>query len=212
MSCETRQNEEGDIQTRNGNEVLNHLTEGEEDNAEENSNIKSKGLKGTHSKTSREQHLADKTKAERKEQKGNKSKLIYFIKKKWNSRKHPSKRAASQKPVGTTSEDLTDEVKEEQGDDIGPAGLKGDEEPKRNSKRNTDDEETTQLGHSAEDDGQMRKDRREERLQARGEEGDPEHVETDTSINNHATVSEVKSSEDEEAQEESEEPCLINNF
>ncbi|KAM8747849.1 uncharacterized protein AB9X84_015732 isoform 2-T2 [Acanthopagrus schlegelii] len=167
MSCETRQNEEGDIQTRNGNGVLNHLTEGKEDNAEENSNINSEGLKETHSKTSCEQHLADKTEAERKEQNSKKNKLIFFFKRKYNSRNYPSERAASQKPVGTTSEDLTDEEKEEQGDDIGPAGLKGDEEPERNSKRNTDDEETTQLGHSAEDDGQMRKDRKEERLQAR---------------------------------------------
>ena len=47
-------------------------------------------------------------------------------------------------------------------------------------KRNTDDDETAQMGYSAEDEGQMREDRKEERLQARGEEGDAENVETDT--------------------------------
>ena len=190
MSCEMRQNEEGDLQTGNGNEVLNYQTEGEEDNKEENSNNKSEGMEETNSNTS-----------ERKEKKGNKKKLISFFIKKWNSRKHPSKRTARQKPVETPSEDLKGEVKDEQGEDIGLAELKGDEEPKRNSKRNTDDEETTQMGNSAEDEGLMREDRREERLQASGEEGDGENVETDSLNNNHTTVSGVKSGEDEEAQE-----------
>ena len=56
------------------------------------------------------------------------------------------------------------------------------------------------MGHSAEDEGQTSEDRKEERLQPRGEEGGEENVETDTSINNHTTVSEVRSSDDEEAQ------------
>ena len=45
------------------------------------------------------------------------------------------------------------------------------------------------------------KDRKEERLQAGREEGDEENVETDTSINNHTTVSEVKRRGGEEVQE-----------
>ena len=57
------------------------------------------------------------------------------------------------------------------------------------------------MGHSAEDEGQMREDRQDERLQARGEEGDAENVETDTSSKNHTTVSEVKRRAGEEAQE-----------
>lgn len=47
----------------------------------------------------------------------------------------------------------------------------------------------------------MRKNRKEERFQARGEEGDEENVETDTSIYNHTPVSEVKRRGSEEAQE-----------
>ena len=47
----------------------------------------------------------------------------------------------------------------------------------------------------------MRKESKEERLEAGGEEDDAENVETDTSVNNHTTVGEVKSSEDGEAQE-----------
>ena len=50
------------------------------------------------------------------------------------------------------------------------------------------------MGQSVEDEGQMREDRG-------GEEGDAENVETDTSINNHRSVSEVKSSENKEAKE-----------
>ncbi|XP_030287794.1 myosin-2 heavy chain-like isoform X2 [Sparus aurata] len=133
---------------------------------------------GEQSKDSTEQHLDEEAKTDKEEQRA----------------------TECQKPVETTSEDLTDEVEEEQGEDIGPAELKGDEEPKINfCERNNG--ETTQMGHSAEDEGQMRKDGKEERLQARGEEGDAENVETDISINNHTTVSQVKSSEDEEAQE-----------
>ena len=45
------------------------------------------------------------------------------------------------------------------------------------------------------------KDRKEERLQAGREEGDEENVETDTSINNYTTVSEVKRRGGEEVQE-----------
>ncbi|KAM8747901.1 uncharacterized protein AB9X84_015767 isoform 1-T1 [Acanthopagrus schlegelii] len=126
-------------------------------------------------KDSSEQHLDGETKTEKEEERA----------------------TECQKPVETPSEDQTDEVEEEQGEDIVPAELKGDEEPNRK----TDDEETTQMGHGAEDEGQMREDGKEERLQARGEEGDEEHVETDTSINNHTTVSEVKSSADEETRE-----------
>ncbi|XP_073331734.1 uncharacterized protein [Pagrus major] len=134
---------------------------------------------GEQSRDSCEQHLDEETKTAKEEQRAKEC----------------------QKPVETTSEDPTDEVEEEEGEDIGPEDLKGHKEPKRNSKKNTDDEETTEMGHSAEDEGQMRKDREEEGLQASGEEGDAENVETDTSINNQSTVSEVKSSEDEEAQE-----------
>ena len=87
-------------------------------------------------------------------------------------------------------------MEEEQGEDIVPAELKGDE-----PNRKTDNEETTQMGHGAEDEGQMREDGKEERLQAGGEEGDAEKVETGTSINDQTTVSEVKSSADEETRE-----------
>ena len=66
----------------------------------------------------------------------------------------PSKATECQKPDETPSDDLTG-FKEEQGEDTGPEELKGDEE----HKRRTDDEETTQMGHGAEDEGQMREDR-----------------------------------------------------
>ncbi|XP_030287793.1 uncharacterized protein YFR016C-like isoform X1 [Sparus aurata] len=185
--------EEGDVETDtsiNNHTTVSEVKSSEDEEAQENeiSNTgeqrKSEELNetrvenasvnvGEQPKDSCEQHLDEETKTEKEEQRA----------------------TECQKPVETPSEDLT-EFKEEQGEDIGPAELKGDEEPKRN----TDDKETTQMGHSSEDEGQMRKDGKEEKLQARGEEGDGENVETDISINNHTTVSEVKSSEDDEAQ------------
>lgn len=66
---------------------------------------------------------------------------------------------------------MTNEVKEKQGKDTGP------EENLRNViKRRTDDKENPQLGHSEEEEGQMRRDLKAETpsLQAGGEEGDTE--------------------------------------
>ena len=79
MSCELRQNEEDE--TRNDNEVLNHLTAGEEDNTEGNSNDKSEGLKST--KPSK-RHLDEETATEKEEQRGEKkntcpTKLSFYI-------------------------------------------------------------------------------------------------------------------------------------
>ncbi|XP_036968998.1 nuclear polyadenylated RNA-binding protein 3-like [Acanthopagrus latus] len=170
MSCEMSQTEEDEAQFRNDNEVFNHRTEGEEENAEGNSNDKSEELTGTKPRNTCKKHLGEETKTEKEEQRA----------------------TECQKPDETPSDDLTG-FKEEQGEDTGPEELK--------HKRRTDDEETTQMGHGAEDEGQMREDRKEERLQAGGEEGDEEHEETDTSINNHTTVSEVKRCEDEDGQE-----------
>ncbi|XP_036968992.1 uncharacterized protein LOC119027683 isoform X2 [Acanthopagrus latus] len=175
MSCEARQNKEDEVQTRNDNELLNHQTEGEEDDEEENMNEKSEGLKKTKPKNCCDHHLGEMTKTEKKAQRCNKDLFISL----WST----------YSPWKSVSEYIV------------PAELKGHKEHKRNSNKNTDDEETTQMGHGAEDEGQMREDRKEERLQAGGEEGDEEHVETDTSINYHTTVSEVKSSENEQVQE-----------
>ncbi|KAM8747846.1 uncharacterized protein AB9X84_015730 isoform 1-T1 [Acanthopagrus schlegelii] len=176
MSCEVSQTEEDEVQFRNDNEVFNHRTEGEEENAEGNSNDKSEELTETKPRNTCKKHLGEETKTEKEERRA----------------------TECQRPGETPSDDLT-EFKEEQAEDIVPEELKGDKEPQRNSEINADDEETTQLGHIAEDEGQMREDRKEERLQAGGEEGDEEHVETDTSIDDHTTVSEVKSSENEDS-------------
>ena len=77
MSCEMKQNDESEVQTRNDNEVLNHQTEGEEDDAEENSN-KSEELKETNSNDSCE-HLDDEAKPEKEELGGNENKLFSFF-------------------------------------------------------------------------------------------------------------------------------------
>ena len=260
MSCEMSQTEEDEAQFRNDNEVFNHRTEGEEENAEGNSNDKSEELTGTKPRNTCKKHLGEETKTEKEEQRGKKkntcppvcnlhwenqcvsmaayktdhfywlhviclihlntlgkSALMTYVQYTNNTKVSfsrlrymdvyddmfdffifffPSKATECQKPDETPSDDLTG-FKEEQGEDTGPEELKGDEE----HKRRTDDEETTQMGHGAEDEGQMREDRKEERLQAGGEEGDEEHVETDTSINNHTTLSEVKRREDEDVQE-----------
>ncbi|KAM8747845.1 uncharacterized protein AB9X84_015729 [Acanthopagrus schlegelii] len=176
MPCQTRQHKKDEVQTRNFNELFSHQPETEEVIAEGNLNSKPEGLKKTDQGYGR---------------------IKEWFTSVWSKCKNsPSKATECQKP-----EDQTDKVKEEQDNNIDPEEPKGHREPRINSKRNTGDEETTQMGRSAEDEGQTRKDKKKERLQAGGEEGDEEHVETDTSINNHATVSEVKSSEDEEAQE-----------
>ena len=154
MSCEARQNKEDEVQTRNDNELLNHQTEGEEDDEEENMNEKSEGLKETKPKNCCDHHLGEMTKTEKKAQRCNKDLFISL----WST----------YSPWKSVSEYIV------------PAELKGHKEHKRNSNKNTDDEE---------------------RLQAGGEEGDEEHVETDTSINNHTTLSEVKRREDEDVQE-----------
>ncbi|XP_051285241.1 ubiquitin carboxyl-terminal hydrolase 36-like isoform X8 [Dicentrarchus labrax] len=139
---------------------------------EENTNEKSEELKETkvddapvnveeQVKHSSDQHLDKETKTEKQKQ------------------------TECQKPVETNSEDLTDKVKEEQGEDIGLEEQKGEElENKNVSKRDTDDEENTQIGHSEEDDGQMGKDQEKDTLslQAGGEEGDEESVKKDTSV------------------------------
>ncbi|XP_044039327.1 probable serine/threonine-protein kinase kinX [Siniperca chuatsi] len=119
-------------------------------------------------------------------------------------------------PVEANSEDLTGEVKNKQGEDIIMEELKGDEvEHKRNvSDRDRDDDENTQMGHSEEDEGQIRKSLKKEALslQARGEEGDAESVKIDISVEetSHdinmttggdcATQSKLINSGDEEAQ------------
>ncbi|XP_051285242.1 ubiquitin carboxyl-terminal hydrolase 47-like isoform X9 [Dicentrarchus labrax] len=139
---------------------------------EENTNDKSEELKetkvddapvnvGEQLNNSSEQHLNEETKTEKQKQ------------------------TECQKPAETNSEDLTDKVKEEQGEDIGLEEQKGEElENKNVSKRDTDDEENTQIGHSEEDDGQMGKDQEKDTLslQAGGEEGDEESVKKDTSV------------------------------
>ncbi|XP_051285240.1 ubiquitin carboxyl-terminal hydrolase 36-like isoform X7 [Dicentrarchus labrax] len=139
---------------------------------EENTNEKSEELKETkvddapvnveeQVKHSSDQHLDKETKTEKQKQ------------------------TECQKPAETNSEDLTDKVKEEQGEDIGLEEQKGEElENKNVSKRDTDDEENTQIGHSEEDDGQMGKDQEKDTLslQAGGEEGDEESVKKDTSV------------------------------
>uniref|UniRef100_A0A8P4KEZ0 USP domain-containing protein n=1 Tax=Dicentrarchus labrax TaxID=13489 RepID=A0A8P4KEZ0_DICLA len=107
-----------------------------------------------------------------------------------------------QKPVETNSEDLTDKVKEEQGEDIGLEEQKGEElENKNVSKRDTDDEENTQIGHSEEDDGQMGKDQEKDTLslQAGGEEGDEESVKKDTSENTNEKSEELKETKVDDA-------------
>lgn len=67
-----------------------------------------------------------------------------------------------------------EEQKEHEGEEHQEDGeQKEDEELEGNgSGRNSDDEETTQLGRHEEDDGQMRKEREEERLQDGGDEGE----------------------------------------
>ena len=125
-----------ELKTRNDNEALHHHTEGEEDDTEENSNNKSEGLKETNSKNSCEQRLGEETKTEIEGQGGIINRIWSFFK---SSIKYPSKSAACQELVETPSEDLTDKLKEEQGEDIGPEELKRNEEPKSNScERNTD--------------------------------------------------------------------------
>ena len=167
MPCETKQTEEDEGQIRKDSELSNHQTEGEEDNAVENSNNTSEGLKKTGPVWWKKLFSS-------------------LLPKKWFSSSQATER---HKPVESTSEDLTDEAEGIQGDEIGPEALKKRKEPKRNSEINTDDEEATQMGHlSAEDEGKLRKDSKEERLQARGEEGV-------------TTVSKVKGSKNEEAQE-----------
>ena len=168
MSSETRQHEEDEEQARNDNEVLNHPTEGERDTAEENLNNKPEVVKETGTML------------------GKFKKWVSSLSKKRSS---SSKATECMRSVETPSEDLTHKAKEEQGDDIGPEEPKKHKEPKRNSEINAAVEETTQMGHlNAEDKGQLRKDNKEERLQARGEEGD-------------TTVREMKTSEEVKAQE-----------
>ncbi|XP_030287785.1 uncharacterized protein LOC115590542 [Sparus aurata] len=197
ISLEMKQNKEDEVQTRDDNEKSKHQSEGEEDNTEENSNNKFEELKETNSKDSCER-LDDESKTEIEEQ-GEKLKdsCEQHLDEETKTEKEEQRATECQKSVETTSDDPTNELEEEQGEVTGPAELKGDKEPNKKM----DNGETTQMGHSAEDEGRMREDRKEERLQARGEEGDEVNVVTDTLVNNHTTVSEVKSSEDEEAQE-----------
>ncbi|XP_030287804.1 probable ubiquitin carboxyl-terminal hydrolase creB isoform X2 [Sparus aurata] len=93
-------------------------------------NNKSEGLKETNSKNSSEQRLGEETKTEMEGQGGIINWFWSIFKRLLNSIKHPSKSAACQEPVETPSEDLTDKLKEEQGEDTGPEELKGNEEAK----------------------------------------------------------------------------------
>ncbi|XP_051285245.1 trichohyalin-like isoform X2 [Dicentrarchus labrax] len=156
---------------------------------EENTNEKSEELKETkvddapvnveeQLKYSSEQHLDEETKTEQQKQ------------------------TECQKPAETSSEDLTDEVKEEQGGDIGLEGQKGEEvENKHISQRDTGDEENTQMGHSEEDKGKIRKDQEKDALslQARGEEGDEESVKKYTSEHTNEKSEELKETKVDDA-------------
>uniref|UniRef100_A0A8P4GHK4 Ubiquitin carboxyl-terminal hydrolase n=1 Tax=Dicentrarchus labrax TaxID=13489 RepID=A0A8P4GHK4_DICLA len=182
------------VKTSGDKEVQDNLFMNEDStcssSTEENTNEKSEKLKetkvddapvnvGEQLNNSSEQHLDEETKAEKQKQ------------------------TECQKPAETNSEDLTDEVKEEQGEEIGLEEQKGEEVENKNViKKDTDDEENTQIGHSEEDDGQMRKDQEKDALslQARGEEGDKESVNKDTSVRETIIDRNTNSDEDCEKQ------------
>ena len=123
MSCEMKQNDESEVQTRNDNEVLNHQTEGEEDDAEENSN-KSEELKETNSNDSCE-HLDDEAKPEKEELGGNENKLFSFFTTSLNFFCQISSNLSAGSLLWQTR------WEKKQGEDISPEELKGDNENKK---------------------------------------------------------------------------------